>query len=62
MPPTPDPPLLPSPPSRISPPTNITVNIVSELPIISGTSLDALLMTLHSQVSQDLEGNGPTVN
>ena len=46
IPPTPNPLLPPSPPSRISPPATITANIVSQHPIVSGTSSDTLLMML----------------
>ena len=53
LPPTPDPPLPPSHPS--SPPVTITTNIVSEHPIVAGTSLDAL--SVLSKVSRDPEGN-----
>ena len=51
---TPNPPILPSPPSQISPPAIITTYI-SERTIVSGTSLDVLLVT--SRVSRDPEGN-----
>ena len=59
MPPTPDPSLLPSPPSRISPMTTITANFISEQPIVSSTSSDAILVM--SRVSQDAVRNRPII-
>ena len=56
-PPTPDPLLPPSPLS--SPPATITANIISEQPIVSGTSSDALLVL--SRASRDSNGNRPTI-
>ena len=59
MPPTSDLSLLPSPPSHIYPPATITDNFISEQPVVSSTSSDAISMM--SRVSQDPEGIRPII-